>query len=466
MVLTIVMALAVLLQPAQPIQANPDTVIDGFEVSQKVTAAGLPSYGFPNPNSGSVTGISILGDERDVKAMVTGGIRRLTVEVYRDAGTLSHSQGTGVRGWSQIQWDGADASSDINPTGLSPLNLIMTDAFVFDLIFADNAAVGVETKMTVYTGSTNRCSSLSRFVTNPPQALMKFPLNQFTQDAGCTSAAASFSDVGAITLLIDGRLKPSADITIGPPSGGAGSAMLGNQVWLDSNGNGTYEPGLGEVGIAGVTLDLYFDLDGDDTYESFVGTETTDANGEYYFLGLVDGSYQVEVTDVNGVLTGLTWVDGPNDGMNNNSQTDPYEAEIISGSNLTADFGYQPTNPGTGTPGYWKNHPDAWPVEEITIGGVTYSKEDAIVLMDHPTKKDKTYTMFQALVAAKLNVLIGNDFSCIGDTILDADAWMTSHPVGSDVTAGGKNSPWREGEPLYLELDAYNNGELCAPHRD
>jgi hypothetical protein len=68
--------------------------------------------------------------------------------------------------------------------------------------------------------------------------------------------------------------------------------------------------------------------------------------------------------------------------------------------------------PGTGTPGYWKNHPDAWPVEEITIGGITYSKYDAIALIDTPESGDKTYTLFRALVAAKLNVLVNPCCSC------------------------------------------------------
>lgn len=105
-------------------------------------------------------------------------------------------------------------------------------------------------------------------------------------------------------------------------------------------------------------------------------------------------------------------------------------------------------------------------MDEITIGGVTYSKQEAIDLMDHPTNKDMTYTMFQALVAAKLNVLIGNDDSCIADTISAADEWMATYgPVGSGVKAGGKDSPWRTGEPLYLRLDDYNNGLLCAPSR-
>jgi len=123
--------------------------------------------------------------------------------------------------------------------------------------------------------------------------------------------------------------------------------------------------------------------------------------------------------------------------------------------------------PGTGTPGYWKNHPEAWPVALITIGEMTYTKAEAIALMNMPEKGDKTHTMFRALVAAKLNVHAGNDGSCIAETINDADDWMATYgPVGSGVKAGGKDSPWREGEPLYSMLDDYNNGELCAPSRD
>lgn len=126
---------------------------------------------------------------------------------------------------------------------------------------------------------------------------------------------------------------------------------------------------------------------------------------------------------------------------------------------------YCPCNPGTGTPGYWKNHPEAWPVEEITIGGIPYTKEGAIAYMKMAVKKDKTFTMFPALVSAKLNVLIGNDDSCIADTIAAADEWMATYgPVGSGVR--GSSSAWQEGEPLYLSLDDYNNGFLCAPHRD
>lgn len=121
--------------------------------------------------------------------------------------------------------------------------------------------------------------------------------------------------------------------------------------------------------------------------------------------------------------------------------------------------------PGTGTPGYWKNHPEAWPVDAITICDTTYDKAEAIEYMSMRTKGDKTITLFKALTAAYLNVLIGNDDSCIADIISRADGWMCMYgPVGSGVSAD--SYAWNKGEYLYWKLDAYNNGKLCAPSRD
>jgi hypothetical protein len=118
---------------------------------------------------------------------------------------------------------------------------------------------------------------------------------------------------------------------------------------------------------------------------------------------------------------------------------------------------------GTGTPGYWQNHPDAWPVQSIEIGGVWYSKAEAIDLISLAVKGDKRLTLFPALVSAKLNVLIGAESCCIEQTICDADAWMETFG-GNPVKAN--SDAWCLGEPLYCQLDAYNNGLLCAPSRD
>lgn len=122
------------------------------------------------------------------------------------------------------------------------------------------------------------------------------------------------------------------------------------------------------------------------------------------------------------------------------------------------------TNPGTGTPGFWKNHPEAWPATSIVIGGVTYTQATALFWLGQKDG-DKTVTLFRALVCAKLNVLIGNDPSCIATAIGLADDWFAVYgPVGSNVKA--KSTAWTIGEVLNKRLDDYNNGLLCAPPRD
>ena len=140
-------------------------------------------------------------------------------------------------------------------------------------------------------------------------------------------------------------------------------------------------------------------------------------------------------------------------------------------------------NPGTGTPGYWMNHPEAWPVDEITIGGVTYTQAEALALMWLPTKGDKTLTMFPAVVAAILNEEIGNSNECMVEVCGEelsirivrglAESWMRGHPPLSGVKAS--SDAWQEcgdlpdlpaGEAMYEALDDYNNGKLCVPSRD
>src|SRR5262245_49481437 len=86
-------------------------------------------------------------------------------------------------------------------------------------------------------------------------------------------------------------------------------------------------------------------------------------------------------------------------------------------------------------------------------------------LLDESPPDVRTTTMFSSLVSAKLNVLIGNDSSCVASTIAAADAWMTQYgPVGNHVEAA--SLAWKVGEPLHRLMDNYNNGMLCAPHRD
>jgi len=122
------------------------------------------------------------------------------------------------------------------------------------------------------------------------------------------------------------------------------------------------------------------------------------------------------------------------------------------------------TGPGNGvaSQGYWKNHLDDWFVRSVVLGGVTYTQADAIEnILKKPVKGDKTVAMAKQLLAAKLNYWDGNDTSCIDDAIAQADAWLIS--VGG-IGVGIRT--WDGLDLVHDELDAYNNGLLCAPHRD
>ena len=120
--------------------------------------------------------------------------------------------------------------------------------------------------------------------------------------------------------------------------------------------------------------------------------------------------------------------------------------------------------PGVRSPGYWKNHSDNWPVDSITMGGRTYTKLQAIALMRLPEKGDKTKSVFRHLVAAKLNVLAGNDDNCVADAISAADAWLMRFPICSRIKASGPQ--WKRIAASVSMLDDYNNGLLCAPKQD
>jgi hypothetical protein len=120
----------------------------------------------------------------------------------------------------------------------------------------------------------------------------------------------------------------------------------------------------------------------------------------------------------------------------------------------------------TGTPsgcvfgqGYWKNHPDQWPVTELQLGNVTYTQEELLSILHQPVRGNGLVLLAHQLIAAKLNIANGADASCIQQTIADADALigdLVVPPVGTGYLAPGDVSALAE------TLDQYNEGMLCA----
>ena len=113
----------------------------------------------------------------------------------------------------------------------------------------------------------------------------------------------------------------------------------------------------------------------------------------------------------------------------------------------------------THTIGYWKTHPDSWPVASVDVGGVTYTKNTAISILKAPVRGDKSLSLAKQLIGTKLSLADGADASCIGAVTDAADLWLTEHGG-----VGSSQKKWDGGDDLHDDLDAYNNGELCVAH--
>jgi len=66
-------------------------------------------------------------------------------------------------------------------------------------------------------------------------------------------------------------------------------ASVGELVYRDVNANGSHD--IGESGIAGVEVLLIRTANGDT-----IATQTTDADGLYYFRSLYPGEYEVVIS--------------------------------------------------------------------------------------------------------------------------------------------------------------------------
>jgi hypothetical protein len=134
---------------------------------------------------------------------------------------------------------------------------------------------------------------------------------------------------------------------------------------------------------------------------------------------------------------------------------------VLMGSLVVSDLAFAQSPSGknctyTGQ-GYWKNHPDAWPVTSLMMGGQTYSQAQLLDIFDTSPRGDATYILAHQLIAAKLNVAQGADDTVVASTIANADDWLKEHPLGSAPST----SEDRETGVGYSEiLDRYNSGKI------
>ncbi len=117
----------------------------------------------------------------------------------------------------------------------------------------------------------------------------------------------------------------------------------------------------------------------------------------------------------------------------------------------------------TFTQGFWKNHPEVWPVSSLTLGTVSYTDDQLGDIFDQPVAGNGLISLAHQLIAAKLNIASGADPTDISQAIADADALIDGlvvPPVGSGFLAPADTSD------LVDALTDFNEGLTGPGHCD
>lgn len=185
-------------------------LIDTFQTPQSVVVtAAAPA----STNSVALTALAV-GVERDIRVTKTSGVNGTTVGIYTNPfgfGALRQDISASTRGSTLISWDGIDNNASVVAyTGLGGLNLGVGNGFFeIDVIFSDR---GGPVTFTIYDASDVTGTKRATGMVNIPQNLdVDYPNNPpqistlnfagMSLLGGATSAI--FSNIGAITMLID-----------------------------------------------------------------------------------------------------------------------------------------------------------------------------------------------------------------------------------------------------------------------
>ena len=115
-------------------------------------------------------------------------------------------------------------------------------------------------------------------------------------------------------------------------------------------------------------------------------------------------------------------------------------SHLISPSTYSGTY-YCRTKPNDGlldcvhSQGYWKTHPASWPVSNIRLGNVIYTKTQALAIWNTPAAGNGLISLAHQLMAAKLNMISGAQApAAILNAVSAADALIGTRiipPIGS-----------------------------------
>lgn len=181
------------------------------------------------PDSNTRPSDTAIGGTRTLKVDKTAGGAGLKIRSDIPGvtpGFLTHSQDSGVKGITTITWDGDNNPNTLTPDGLGGVDFTNDGGTELRIKVLEEADTGtsslVRFTMVVYDSSSptgDKFSILTKEITQDVPLgqfqLIQFPFASFQQGATAI-APASFQNVGAIRLFIDGSQSSAVDLNIGP----------------------------------------------------------------------------------------------------------------------------------------------------------------------------------------------------------------------------------------------------------
>lgn len=302
---------------------NPGSGTDGNDDSDADPITGRTGIVDLDASSSVSTSVNITNVDAGVKQGAAAGLGSLGDKVWYDLNGdgIQTAGEPGVAGVTVELLDGSGNS--IDPDGAGPLTQTTTTTNALgEYLFGGLSAGQYKVEF----------SNLPvGFVISPKDQGANDLLDSDGDNAGITITGITTSTTGVYSLAI-GEDILSVDLGIIPPTA---TNSLGDFVWLDVNTNGVQN--VGEPGIVGVMVTL-LNADGS-VYDNDVVTvgvqpyvTTTDVNGFYKFVGLPDGEYRVQFSNLPTGLT-FTAIDASAENLGTDS-----DADVLTGVTAVYDL--------------------------------------------------------------------------------------------------------------------------------
>ncbi|MCW1967362.1 MAG: carboxypeptidase regulatory-like domain-containing protein, partial [Anaerolineae bacterium] len=319
-----------------------------------------PTYTLTTPNVVSTT------EALDSDPTLTGtasmpiGITAVTylsageVDLTWDAGLWGPLAGLGNYVWADRNKNGLQDEAAINGINGITVNLLNGAGAVISTTVTANDPYGQS--------GYYQFRDLTPGVTYQVQFVLPSGWTFTSQNVGADDTIDSDANTATgktqTVVLAPGEFNPTLDAGVILPEG---PHRLGNLVWIDTNNNGIYDPGLGEVGVDGVKLNLYEDknndgvLDAGDQYRESQTTVTTASEpGRYLFKDLPAGNFIVQVDPSNFLLGGALYgyltstgndpAPDPDNDVNNDDNGKNLAGYGVVANAVTISTGGEPTN--------------------------------------------------------------------------------------------------------------------------